>query len=675
MAPEAPNQKRKRGRPSIASKNKESAFGRVPAASTTNHDEESRLRPETTQSNATSVMEESTAPKRRGRPRKSTDAPAEDNAPVAEESAISESVSVENGESSNPKKRGRPAKAQNKEPEVEDAPADATTKKRPRQATEARADENEPPAKVRKTGKAAASTRTKASQVSDQAETNKAQETATVRRSARERRSADSNPYWSRNPDASSPETNRSENNGRSSLRDVSVAEAQNAPNPEVTDQSKEKKRGRGRPSPDSNSKVSASSKGRGKKTTKEASQDADAESSGAKKGKETRRKSDEASHEVARATQEKATKNTRKADKRPRDSVSDPETAADGRRRATRTRRSSGDEEAEGEGEGAEEPTEETTETEPQPQPQPQPRPEPKTEPAAEVPKYRHLAPRTRQIPRSVIAAKWTPLDDGSISAVDSIISDACRTVLHQLRDRESRREQAETAVNAFARRLHSKLVKGLPFPPPSKTTANNSLAASGAGSHETELDFDRIMGAITSVEATLDPLLHSVALLTREKEKEEAALEADYKQLRRLKSNMRDENRKWIEHAKREHVLVPGGKLSEAGGSGFDERDLLGQVRCVTVDGIEIVKRPAGDEGQRPGGVFMDIPSDDEELTGLSQRIGKHMNSMKSNLAQIDGVLPAITKSKASLQGVLHRYLDPKLYEEVLLGKEETK
>lgn len=48
--------------------------------------------------------------------------------------------------------------------------------------------------------------------------------------------------------------------------------------------------------------------------------------------------------------------------------------------------------------------------------------------------------------------------------------------------------------------------------------------------------------------------------------------------------------------------------------------------------------------------------------------------MNSMKSNLAQIDGVLPAITKSKISLQGVLHQYLDPKLCEEVLFGKDEA-
>lgn len=65
-------------------------------------------------------------------------------------------------------------------------------------------------------------------------------------------------------------------------------------------------------------------------------------------------------------------------------------------------------------------------------------------------------------------------------------------------------------------------------------------------------------------------------------------------------------------------------------------------------------------------------DTPSDDEELRALSQRIGSHMNSMRSNMLQIDGVLPAITKSRALLQGVLHRHLDPKLYDEVLLGKE---
>lgn len=543
-------------------------------------------------------MEEGAAPRKRGRPRRSTDAPPEDNAPVAEESAISESAVPRNGESSNHKKRGRPAKSQNKEPEVEDAPADTRTNKRPRQATEARTDENEPRAKVRKTGKVAGATTAKASNASDQAET-RGSRGATVRRSARDRRSADSNPYWTQNSDAGSSGTNHSEKDSRLSLRDVSVAEVQNAPAPDVTDQAKKKKKGAGRPPLDSKSEASSSSNRVGKKLAKEASQ-ADSELAAKKKGKDTRQESDEATPEVRKPAKEKASKKAGNANKLPKDSIPEPETAPGRQRRAGRPRRSSGDDETEGD--GAEEATQETTANETRPQPQPKP----KTKLAAEPPKYRYLAPKTRQIPRSVIAAKWTPLDDGSISVVDSIISDACRTVLHQLRDREHRREQAETAVNAFARRLHSKLVKGLPFPPPSKTAANSS-AVNGAGSHEVELDFDKIMGAITNVETTLDPILHSVALLTWEKEKEEAALEADYKQLRRLKANMRDENRKWIEHSKREHVLVPEGKLSERGGGGFDERDLLGQVRCVAIDGLEIVKRPAGDESERPGGVFM--------------------------------------------------------------------
>ena len=52
------------------------------------------------------------------------------------------------------------------------------------------------------------------------------------------------------------------------------------------------------------------------------------------------------------------------------------------------------------------------------------------------------------------------------------------------------------------------------------------------------------------------------------------------------------------------------------------------------------------------------------------LSQQIGNHMESMKGNLQQIDGVLPTIVKSRAALQGVLHKYLDPEQYDQAVLG-----
>jgi len=45
--------------------------------------------------------------------------------------------------------------------------------------------------------------------------------------------------------------------------------------------------------------------------------------------------------------------------------------------------------------------------------------------------------------------------------------------------------------------------------------------------------------------------------------------------------------------------------------------------------------------------------------------------MESMRGNLQQIDGVVPAIAKSRAALQGLLHRHLDQGQYEQVMFGQ----
>lgn len=58
------------------------------------------------------------------------------------------------------------------------------------------------------------------------------------------------------------------------------------------------------------------------------------------------------------------------------------------------------------------------------------------------------------------------------------------------------------------------------------------------------------------------------------------------------------------------------------------------------------------------------------DEELITLSRQIGSHMESVRGNLQQIGGVVPAITKSKAALQQVLLKHLDEEQYDSVLLG-----
>jgi hypothetical protein len=48
----------------------------------------------------------------------------------------------------------------------------------------------------------------------------------------------------------------------------------------------------------------------------------------------------------------------------------------------------------------------------------------------------------------------------------------------------------------------------------------------------------------------------------------------------------------------------------------------------------------------------------------------MGNHLESMRGNLQQIEGIIPAMTKSKAALHEVLLRYLDPAQCDAVLLG-----
>lgn len=284
-------------------------------------------------------------------------------------------------------------------------------------------------------------------------------------------------------------------------------------------------------------------------------------------------------------------------------------------------------------------------------------------------VPKYRHLTSRTRQIPRSTIASKWSPLDGPSIAAVDSIIADASRPILFRLRETRSdtsRHAHAQDILTTFASRLHKKLEKGMPFPPPSIPSASRQPKdvdgePAGAG-HEAEFDFEKTVNAIQALERTLDPLLHSVALLKREKEKEEQELERAYRRLRTLETNARTQSRSWRERGKRDHVLAPGIRPTGPGAA----------VRDWEEEGeIELVKKFSEEEKQTSGSgsVFKEIEGD-EELVKVAQQLGSHMESMRGNLEQIEGVVPAMEKTKGALQGVLQKYLDEKQYEQVAFG-----
>jgi hypothetical protein len=59
-----------------------------------------------------------------------------------------------------------------------------------------------------------------------------------------------------------------------------------------------------------------------------------------------------------------------------------------------------------------------------------------------------------------------------------------------------------------------------------------------------------------------------------------------------------------------------------------------------------------------------------DDEVLQPLALQLGGHVDSIRTNLEQAQGLVPQIGRSRAVLRDILLRHLDQEQYEQVVLG-----
>ncbi|KAI0393202.1 CENP-Q, a CENPA-CAD centromere complex subunit-domain-containing protein [Xylariaceae sp. FL0594] len=249
--------------------------------------------------------------------------------------------------------------------------------------------------------------------------------------------------------------------------------------------------------------------------------------------------------------------------------------------------------------------------------------------------PPYRYLARRTRRAPHKVIEAKWSTLDPSSVVNIAELLHSVSQpTLLHVVPKQYA---HAEDVLDKVTKRLCRKSGR-LPFPPSSTLPRRAD-----------ELDFEKTQAAVENLLSQLDPLQHSVELLRREKARAEKALEQEYKLLDRLSTNARAEAAQRRDQLRKVHVLVPE-KAS----------------RPATSDSINLL--PAD---KSTGRVFVDVH--DEELLDIAAHIGNHMQSMRGNADQIDGVLSAVAKSHAILRTTLQPHLSQKQMEAVLLGQPE--
>ncbi|KAJ1338673.1 CENP-Q, a CENPA-CAD centromere complex subunit [Microdochium nivale] len=262
----------------------------------------------------------------------------------------------------------------------------------------------------------------------------------------------------------------------------------------------------------------------------------------------------------------------------------------------------------------------------------------------------YRHLESRTRHVTRRTIEEKWEPLDKPSIANVTALFGSAARPVLLRLRTTQ-KHTQATAVLNAVGNRLRNKLSRGMPFPPP---------PPGGSTKREDELEFEKTIAALEALEYQLDPLLHSVQLLQREKERAEKELEREYKVLNRLTANARTAARERKGHLRKMHGLVPERQeqYDDDGYAAAEERaaavKAVGDSSAMSVDSVF-------------GGL---AELEDKELSGLATQIANHMDSLKSNLRQIDGVVPAIGQSQAALRARLLEHFAPEVVDGVVLG-----
>ncbi|KAI0203127.1 CENP-Q, a CENPA-CAD centromere complex subunit-domain-containing protein [Astrocystis sublimbata] len=248
-----------------------------------------------------------------------------------------------------------------------------------------------------------------------------------------------------------------------------------------------------------------------------------------------------------------------------------------------------------------------------------------------SDFPPYRHLTERTRRVTHETIESKWDSLDASSVANIGGLLHSVSLPTLHHVIPKQY--AHAEEVLGLVVRGLCKRMAK-VPFPP-----------ASTLQRCEDELDFERTQSAIDILTSQLDPLQHSVELLKREKERVEKTLERDYKVLDRLSTNARAEARERRDRLRKVHVLVPTTTYESV------------------ADNIEFL---SADKATNQ--VFASVQ--DEELLGLAGQINNHMESMRGNLQQIDGVLPAIAKSQALLKTTLHPQLDQKQLENIILG-----
>ncbi|KAF5642700.1 cylicin II [Fusarium sp. NRRL 52700] len=256
----------------------------------------------------------------------------------------------------------------------------------------------------------------------------------------------------------------------------------------------------------------------------------------------------------------------------------------------------------------------------------------------------YIHIASFKRTIRSSKVAADWTGLLGASLPTTKSILKLAQQPILQRMATTNNRRTHASAALHLVYRRMERKLARGLPFPPGFSSSKTTKRRLDTDGGRALELDFEAVLDGKAALERQLVPGMHAVELLKTEKDRMERELERDYEELRNLEANARAQTRERNHLFRKAHVLALTSRPAH------NDQD----TTFVT---------DTKDEGS-----LKDIIN--TPLEPIALQLADHVESIRGNLQQADGLIPQLSRTKAALQDVLQQYLDEGTYEQVVLG-----
>ncbi|KAI9739409.1 MAG: hypothetical protein M1818_005097 [Claussenomyces sp. TS43310] len=246
----------------------------------------------------------------------------------------------------------------------------------------------------------------------------------------------------------------------------------------------------------------------------------------------------------------------------------------------------------------------------------------------------YQHLLAVERKVPRQTIDSKWEPLPPNAIEHVTQLLGDVEKSVVMRLRD-ERKRTQAATSISMVARRLQRKLVRGLPFPPSTRSRK------------EEDFDFEKILDSNVTLETQLTPMLHSTELLKAEIKRENLQLDEEVRNLDTLETNAKADAARRKKDSKHNHSLYTEADARVEG---------LG-------DAIGLANRRSGP--QEIGEIHGDIP-----FNVILDQLNNHLESVRTNHLQVEGLVWEMETSRTALDDIVYTHVDMKRYGHVVLG-----